>query len=92
MWTGNSPDTKPLSVRGLITKMADVTLIFGKDSCPYTSAAREDYAREGKKFEYLNVIQDRSQLKRMLEFSKGVREVPVIVEDGRVTIGYNGGS
>jgi len=26
----------------------------------------------------------------MLKHSKGVREVPVIVEDGRVTIGYGG--
>jgi len=26
----------------------------------------------------------------MLKFSKGVREVPVIVEDGRVAIGFGG--
>jgi len=26
----------------------------------------------------------------MLRHSKGVREVPVIVEDGQVTIGYGG--
>jgi len=72
--------------------MSDVILIFGKDTCPYTSAARKDYAQEGKKFEYINVIQYPSQLKRMLEFSKGVREVPVIVEAGRVIIGYDGGT
>ena len=29
-------------------------------------------------------------MERMLEFSKGKREVPVIVEDGKVTIGYGG--
>jgi arsenate reductase-like glutaredoxin family protein len=51
-----------------------------------------DYEREGKPFQYLNVLEDRSLLKKMLEYSKGVREVPVIVEEGRVTIGYNGGS
>jgi glutaredoxin 3 len=67
-------------------------LIFGKDTCPYTSAARQDYADAGKHFEYINVIQDRDQLKRMLEYSKGVREVPVIVENGEVTIGYAGGT
>ena len=72
--------------------MSDVTLIFGKDSCPYTSAARQDYQSAGKPFEYIDVINDRSQLNRMLEFSKGVREVPVIVEKGQVTIGYAGGS
>jgi len=29
-------------------------------------------------------------LQEMLVHSKGVREVPVIVEDGRVTIGHGG--
>lgn len=29
-------------------------------------------------------------LEEMLRHSKGVREVPVIVEDGKVTIGYGG--
>ena len=70
----------------------EVILIFGKDTCPYTSAAREDYQKSGKIFQYINVIKDRSELKRMLEYSKGVREVPVIVENGEVTIGYAGGS
>lgn len=72
--------------------MSDITLIFGKDSCPYTSAAREDYQSSGKPFQYINVVKDRSELKRMLEYSKGIREVPVIVEKGEVTIGYAGGS
>jgi glutaredoxin 3 len=72
--------------------MSDVTLIFGKDTCPYTTAARQDYKSAGKPFQYINVVTDRSELKRMLEFSKGVREVPVIVENGQVTIGYAGGS
>jgi len=69
-----------------------VTLIFGKDSCPYTSEARSDYEKSGKPFQYVNVLKDNADLKRMLEYSKGVREVPVIVEDGKVTIGYAGGS
>jgi hypothetical protein len=29
-------------------------------------------------------------LQRMLSFSNGGRDVPVIVEDGKVTIGYGG--
>jgi hypothetical protein len=32
------------------------------------------------------------QLAEMLEHSKGARRVPVIVEDGTVTIGYGGGT
>ena len=31
-----------------------------------------------------------ADLDRMLTFTKGGRNVPVIVEDGKVTIGYGG--
>ena len=41
-------------------------------------------------FEYFNVKKDPSALHRMLTHTKGVREVPVIVENGRVTIGFGG--
>jgi len=33
----------------------DKVLIFGKDDCPYTSGAREDYIGRGIPFEYINV-------------------------------------
>ncbi len=41
-------------------------------------------------FEYVDVKKDRAALNRMLAFSKGRRDVPVIVEDGKVTIGFGG--
>jgi glutaredoxin 3 len=41
-------------------------------------------------FEYVDVKKDRAALDRMLAFSKGHRDVPVIVEDGKVTIGFGG--
>jgi glutaredoxin 3 len=41
-------------------------------------------------FEYVNVKKNRADLGRMLEYSKGDRRVPVIVEDGRVTVGFGG--
>lgn len=68
----------------------DVVLIFGKDSCPYTVAARDDYARRKVPFEYLNVKKNPADLQRMLEYTHGRRQVPVIVERGRVTIGFGG--
>jgi glutaredoxin 3 len=64
--------------------------IFGKDSCPYTQAAREDYQRRGIAIEYINVKKNAAELERMLGFSKGRRAVPVIVEGDRVTIGFGG--
>ena len=72
--------------------MSEKVLIFGKDAWPYTRAAREAYAKGDKKVEYVNVIKDRDQLDTMLKHSKGARKVPVIVEGGKVTIGFDGGT
>jgi glutaredoxin len=43
-------------------------------------------------FEYVNVKKNRQDLDRMLAYSKGGREVPVVVEGDKVTIGWAGGS
>ena len=64
--------------------------IFGKDSCPYTNAARHDYQARGIAVEYVNVKKNADGLDRMLRYSNGRRQVPVIVEDGKVTIGFGG--
>ena len=66
--------------------------IYGKDSCPYTQAARDDYARRGIPFEYLNVKKEALALARMLAYSEGRRAVPVIVDEekGSVVIGFGG--
>ncbi len=40
--------------------------------------------------EYRDVVRDRSLLDEMLGHSKGRRDVPVIVDGGKVTIGYGG--
>ena len=39
---------------------------------------------------YINVKKDPAELKRMLELTKGRRQVPVIVENGQITIGFGG--
>lgn len=41
-------------------------------------------------FEYINVKKNAAELPRMLEFSKGRRAVPVIVDGDQVTIGFGG--
>jgi glutaredoxin len=67
-----------------------MVLIFGKDSCPYTQAARDHYHSKGTRVEYFNVKKNAAELDRMLGYSRGERRVPVIVEDGKVTIGFGG--
>jgi glutaredoxin 3 len=72
--------------------MADKILIYGKDTWPYTKAAREAFKKQGKKVEYRDVRHDAGKLKDMLEYSDGVRKVPVIVDQDKVTIGFDGGT
>ena len=72
-----------LTIEGMV-------LIFGKDTCPYTLAARDHYREEDVPFEYHNVKKDPAELNRMLQFSGGRRDVPVIVDGDRVTIGFGG--
>ena len=64
--------------------------IYGKDSCPYTQDARDNYAARGERVEYLNVKKDAAALQQMLALTEGKRRVPVIVENGKVTIGFGG--
>jgi glutaredoxin 3 len=69
-----------------------MVLIYGKDSCPYTTAARDDYSARGVAFEYVNVKKHPARLQEMLQYSGGRRAVPVIVDAGVVTIGFDGGT
>ena len=65
--------------------------IYGKDSCPYTQAARDDHARRGIAVAYVNVKKSAADLERMLTLTNGRRAVPVIVDErGQVTIGFGG--
>ena len=65
-------------------------VIFGKDACPYTQAALDDYRRRGVAVDYVKVTGAPDNLQRMLTFSGGKRRVPVIVDEGKVTIGFGG--
>lgn len=70
--------------------MPDVT-IFTKPGCPYCAAAKKDLNERGVKYEELDVTSAAETAKQALGFSKGERLVPIIVTDGKVQIGFNGG-
>ena len=65
-------------------------VIYGKDTCPYTTAARQDYEARGFDVVYINVKQSEENMEQMLKFSNGSRVVPVIVEGGMVVCGFGG--
>jgi len=70
--------------------MSNAIILYGRDACPFTRAAREAYRQQGKKVSYVNVTKDPAKLEEMLKLSGGYRKVPVIVDGAAVTIGYEG--
>jgi glutaredoxin 3 len=67
--------------------VADI-IIYGKDGCPHTRRALDAYPEA----EFKDVLLNPKDMEDMLGYSEGLRKVPVIVQDGEVTIGYNRGS
>lgn len=70
--------------------MADVVM-YTKPGCPYCAAAKEHYRGMSVPFDEINVIDNPSAQKKLLALSGGERIVPVIVDRGKVTLGWNGG-
>lgn len=80
---------RPHSIGGKAAMEAAV-IIFGRDGCPFTRAAREAYAAEGRLVEYINVRKDRQGAERFLALSGGWPRVPLIVDGEGVTVGWHG--
>lgn len=70
--------------------MSGVT-IYTKTGCPYCAAAKKHYADNKILFTEINVHEVPGAMDKALEIAGGKRIVPIIVEDGRVTLGFGGG-
>jgi len=70
--------------------MPATVVIYGKDTCPYTRAARDDYQGRGVAVTYHDVTRDPEAMRAFLELSGGERQVPLIVDRGRVCAGFGG--
>ena len=53
-------------------------------------AAREELNRADNDVTYIDVHTKPGRLKEMLDRNGGIRQVPTIVEDGKVRIGFGG--
>lgn len=69
--------------------MSELT-VYTKPGCPYCAAAKDDFERRGVEYTEHNVKADAKALKQMLELNGGQRKVPTIVQDDKVTVGFNG--
>lgn len=67
--------------------MEQKIIIYGTDTCPFCIQARDAY---GDRAVFINVDTDPDKLKEMLALSGGKRQVPVIVEGDKVSIGFAG--
>lgn len=70
--------------------MSNVT-IYTKTGCPYCAAAMKHYTDQGVEFTEINVTEQPEMKAKVLEITGGKSLVPVIVEDGGVTVGFGGG-
>lgn len=70
--------------------MSSVT-VYTKTGCPYCAAAKKHYTDSKIPFTEINVHEVPGAEAKALEISGGKRIVPIIVENGRVTLGFGGG-
>ena len=66
--------------------------LFGAAGCPYTAELREHLLWNQVAFTEYDVDADPDARARLLSLTNGRGAVPVLVEDGRVTIGWRGRS
>jgi len=66
-------------------------IIYTKADCPYCAAAKKHFGDQGVAFEEIDVHRTPGAVDKVKQLSAGKNIVPVIVEDGRVTVGFGGG-
>ncbi|MDP2937313.1 MAG: glutaredoxin family protein [Dehalococcoidia bacterium] len=66
------------------------TVIYTIADCPYCKAAKDDLRSRAVPYREIDVAGDAGARDEMIALS-GDNTVPVIIEDGKVSIGYGGG-
>lgn len=64
--------------------------IYTKDGCPYCAQALKLLNERGVEFEEINLTREQHRIDEIISLTGG-RKVPVVVEDGSVEIGFQGG-
>jgi len=66
-------------------------VVYTHPDCAYSAAAKMDYRKRQVEFQEIDVSKQRDKIPELLKLTKGERITPVIVENGKVTIGFKGG-
>ena len=72
--------------------MAVHALVYVKSGCPYCEAKRAELAARGVACREIDVEAQPQVIPELLKLTRGRRIVPVVVEDGRVSVAPDGGS
>lgn len=65
--------------------------IYTHPDCAFSAAAKMDYRKRKVEFLEIDVSKQRDKIPELLKLTKGERITLVIVENGKVTIGFKGG-
>lgn len=66
--------------------------IYTKVGCPHCVAAKADFKKRGVIYEEIDVHTVRGAAEEAVKLAGGKKIVPVIVEEGKVTLGFCGGT
>jgi len=64
--------------------------IYTKNGCPYCEAAKASFKQQKTEYNEINVSEVPEKIDELVKIA-GVRKVPVIVDNGKVSVGFNGG-
>jgi len=70
--------------------MSQVT-IYTKVGCPYCAAAMKHFADQGIAYREVDVHSTPGAIEKVRRLSSGKNIVPVIDENGKITVGFGGG-
>jgi glutaredoxin len=63
--------------------------IYIREGCPFCKILKEDLDKKGVKYKEIDVIKNPEYQEELLKLAKR-KAVPVMVEDGKVTVGFGG--
>lgn len=66
--------------------------VYTKVGCPHCAAAKDDFKKRGVAYEEIDVHTVPGAAEEAMKLAGGKKMVPVIVENGKVTLGFLGGS
>ena len=66
-------------------------VVYTHPDCAYSAAAKMDFRKRKIAYTEIDVARQPDKIPDLLKLTNGERVTPVLVENGRVTIGFKGG-